>query len=365
MSEREELALLRLLTTMKSNIVILLVMIVALASCNGQSAHLQNSAKPTMRLTVVGDTVKELGSNIMVVYQDKNGVYWFGSWQTGIYRYDGRTLLNYSTKHGLAQNRIDEIKEDNSGNLYFNGCYPNSSISKFDGQTFSKLSAMPTDNWKLEPNDLWLKHAYQTEKVYRYDGTTLFELKLPKPPSLSNSFEIYCIYKDQQGSIWFGTNPSGVCRYNGTSFDWITEDDVTEFGAGGANGVRSIVEDVNGDFWFNTEFRYGIYDRKTIQSGRFYSRHESIGSLDSKKDSKIVEYLSIVKDNVNDLWMTTYRDGVWKYDEKVVTHYPIQFNQKDITVFSLYKDNYGDLWLGTHDNGVFKFNGTTFEKFNP
>ncbi len=336
-----------------------------MTSCNGQ---ISNQKKDTERFSeqfAKGDTVKGLGSSIMVAYQDKRNIYWFGSWETGVYRYDGKTMINYTTKHGLPNNRFDEIKEDKSGNIYFSSCHPNSTIIKFDGHTFTTLSATPSKDWKLQTNDLWFRHSYQTEKVYRYDGITLYELQLPKPPGLSNSFEIYSIYKDKMGSVWFGTNPSGVCRYNGKSFEWITENDVTEFGNGGANGVRSIIEDGNGDFWFNTEYRYSVYDSVTLNRKTFYRRQESIGSLDGKKDSSLNEYLSIVRDNDNELWIATYRSGVWKYDGTSVTHCPVQQNSKDITIFSIYKDNNGDLWLGTHENGAYKFNGTTFEKFAP
>jgi hypothetical protein len=45
------------------------------------------------------------------------------------------------------------------------------------------------------------------------------------------------------------------------------------------------------------------------------------------------------------------------------THYVVQDNSKNISLFSIYKDNNGVLWLGTHENGAYKFNGTTFEKF--
>ncbi|HQU40751.1 MAG TPA: two-component regulator propeller domain-containing protein, partial [Chitinophagales bacterium] len=76
-------------------------------------------------------------------------------------------------------------------------------------------------------------------------------------------------------------------------------------------------------------------------------------------------YLSSVTDNNGDLWFVTYRDGVWKYDGTDITHYPVQENGKDITLFSIYKDNQGDLWLGTHENGAFRFNGNTFERFSP
>lgn len=337
-----------------------------LTSCNGQTSNSKNHSVVLKELNVRGDTGTELGSSIMVIYQDKKNTYWFGSWETGVYTFDGNTLINYTTKNGLLNNRIDEIKEDNFGNIYFGSANATSAISKYNGQTFETLKAVPGENWKLESTDMWFKDAYgNTGKVYRYDGTTLFELQFPNPPNLSNPFDVYSIYRDVKGNIWFGTNPVGVCRYDGKSFDWITEEDVTEFRNEGANGVRSITEDKNGDFWFNTENRYSIYDSITLKSNKFYTRHESIGPLDGKNTRGLNEYLSTVRDNEDDLWFVTYRSGVWKYDGTKVTHYPVQENSKDITLFSIYKDNKGDLWLGTHENGVYTFNGKTFEKFAP
>lgn len=348
---------------MKWTTLLFLSPLFTLPSCSGQPDTKRDPSDKLNTAIATGDTVKELGTNIMAVYQDKKNVYWFGSWETGVYRYDGKTLINYTTKHGLPQNRVDEIKEDNSGNIYFNSCYPISTVTRFDGQHFTRLSATATNEWKLQSNDIWFKHSYQTEKVYRYDGTTLYELQLPRHPAFSNRFEIYSIYKDIQGNVWFGTNPVGVCRYNGKSFDWISEADVTEFGDGGANGVRSISEDRNGDFWFNTEYRYSVYDSAALNSRKFYRRHESIGSLDGKKGGTLKKYLSIAKDTDNNLWIATYRNGVWKYDGTKVTHYPVQIQSNDITVFSLYKDNNGILWLGTHENGAFRFTGQGFERF--
>lgn len=333
-----------------------------LTSCNGQTSN----KKINSDLIAKGDTVKKLGSSIMVIYQDKKNNYWFGSWKTGVYKYDGKTLINYTTKHGLYSDRVDDIKEDKSGNIYFAGMSSNSTITKFDGKSFSNIIATPSNEWKLEVDDLWLINPYQAkQKVYRFDGITLFELQLPNPQNLPNPFDVYSIYKDRKGNIWFGTNPVGVCRYDGKSFKWITEEDVTEFRNEGANGVRSITEDKNGDFWFNTENRYSVYDSTTLKSNKFYTRHESIGSLDGKNTRGLNEYLSTVRDNENNLWFVTYRDGVWKYDGTKITHYTVQDNSKNITLFSIYKDNNGGLWLGTHENGAYKFNGKTFEKFTP
>ena len=350
---------------MKLASVLLFTMLSLLTLCNGQPYNPNKFTELSEELFIKGDTVNELGSSIMVVFQDKKNIYWFGSWKSGVYRFDGKTLINLTTKHGLPNNRVDEIKEDKYGNIYFTSCSPNSTISKFDGHTFTTLLAIPSNEWKIQSNDIWFKHSFRTEQVFRFDGITLHELRLPKPPKISNSFEIYSIYTDNKGNIWFGTNPVGVCRYNGKSFDWITEEDVTEFRNEGANGVRSITEDKNGDFWFNTEYRYSVYDSITLKSNKFYKRHKSIGGLDGKKDSNLDEYLSAVRDDNNNLWFVMYRDGVWKYDGENIKHYPVKANSKDITLFSIYEDNYGDLWLGTHENGAYKFNGQTFEKFKP
>lgn len=346
--------------TIKINILSFICFLFLLVSCSEHPTK-KNEIEVS---TIAGDTVSELGKNIMVIYQAKNDDYWFGSWETGVYKYDGVSIINYSTKNGLPSNRIDEIKEDQFGNLYFCSLYPKTTITKFDGNVFTSLLPIVNNDWQLNESDLWFKHSYDFEnKVYRYDGLTLSELQLPPPPDLNDPFAIYSIYKDSKGNLWFGTNPVGVCRYDGKSFEWITEEDITEFRNEGANGVRSIAEDKNGDFWFNTEFRYSLYDSITLEGNQFYTRHQSIGGLDGKTDSDLDEYLSTVKDNYDNLWFVTYRDGVWKYDGTIITHYEVQDNFKNITLFSIYKDNNGELWLGTHENGTFKFNGTSFEKF--
>jgi ligand-binding sensor domain-containing protein len=72
--------------------------LVLLTSCNGQITKLQVKTDNIVK----GDTVTELGNNIMVIHQDKKNIYWFGSWETGVYRFDGKTFINFTTKYGLS-----------------------------------------------------------------------------------------------------------------------------------------------------------------------------------------------------------------------------------------------------------------------
>ena len=356
---------------MKLNIIIFISILTVLTSCNGQTNTQTHNSEKLNKLFPAGDTVKELSNNIMVIYQDRKNNYWFGSWQDGLYKYNGKSIIHYTEKDGLAAKRVEEIKEDRQGNIYFN---TTEGLFQYNGNSFSKLTETISSehDWKLNPDDLWFKGIEYSGYVYRFDGDNLYKLKFPKTelgedyiqkhPNYPNPYAVYCIYKDSKQNIWFGTATLGVCRFNGKSFDWISEQDVTEIHDGPANGVRSIAEDKNGDFWFNTEYRYTIYDNKQ-DNGTFYNRIKSIGNLDGKDNSNLNEYLSITKDNDNNLWFATYSAGVWKYDGTKITHYPVQLNSKDITLFSIYNDNNGKLWLGTHENGVFKFNGQTFNKF--
>lgn len=361
---------------MQSYTLLFFSLTILLSSCNGQTASYANRSEDVHAIYSSADTVSELGKNIMVIYQDKKSNYWFGSWENGVYRYDGKLILHFSTKNGLPDNRVDEIKEDHEGNVYVNTA---NGIVRFSETYFTNLRLNEDDKnaWKLSKNDLWFRSSVYTGSVYRFDGNNLYNLKLPKSKkeeeyTLTNlnssiSCEIYRVYQDTKGNVWFGTNPFGVCRFNGESFDWIAEEDVTELHGGSANGVRSIVEDQNGHFWFNSAYRYQMVDSKGTgrKSKQFYKRIKSIGSLDGKKEGVLNEYLSSTMDDLNNLWFATYTNGVWKYDGKKVTHYPVQVNSKDITLFYVYKDNSGDIWLGTHENGAFKLVGETFESFKP
>jgi hypothetical protein len=153
-----------------------LIILTVLTSCNGQTtAQSENSANSPS----IGDTVNELGKDVALVYQDKKNNYWFASKDDGVYKYDEKTIIHFTTKDGLTSNRIGEIKEDKSGNIYF---ITDNGICQFNGKTFKALKEKPgVDNdWKLNPNDIWFKSQEYDGFVYRYDGESLCEIKSSK-----------------------------------------------------------------------------------------------------------------------------------------------------------------------------------------
>ncbi len=323
----------------------------------------------------VGDVVQDLGDKLWIVFQDKKNTYWFGSDGEGVYRVDGRDILRYTTQDGLCNDHIRQILEDESGSIYFNTL---GGISKFDGQRFSTLVPIEgsASEWKLEPGDLW----FRGNGPYRYDGKSLYRLEFPKHEleDLFNSkfpgvpyspYEVYTIYKDSKGSIWFGTSSFGACRYDGNSFTWISEPELVELEDGPSFGIRAIVEDGDGRFWLSyTLHRYDVPSADPMAQDKTaikYRQEPGIGASGPYVADDYSYFTSAVKDEQGSLWLATYGAGVWRYDGEHLTHYPVQENGKTVLLYSIYEDQRGVLWLGTTESGVYRFNGEAFERFRP
>ena len=332
-----------------------------------------------------GETVSALDTCIFVIFQAKDNSYWFGSDGHGVYRFDGKSIVRFTTAHGLCGDRIRSIQEDRSGNIFVSS---DGGVSRFDGRGFRPL--VPTDadetGWKLAPDDLWFTGWQDEGVVYRYDGVTLHRLAFPKtkpaedhiakyprskfPAMIFNPYDVYVIYKDSRGSLWFGTHVLGACRFDGTTFAWAPKAELG-FDDDNSFGLRSIVEDRDGKFWFsNTLNRFDVQPpvhNATAEhtSGALSVRKEPgvILAGDPKADYSAF-FMSAVKDKSGDLWLATLRSGVWRYDGTRLTQYPVRDGETTVTLFSIYIDKKDVLWLGTHEHGAYRFNGTTFERFN-
>lgn len=342
-------------------------------------------------LELGGEAVADIGNSCWYVFQDKSGNHWFGSDGNGVCRYDGKTLTRFTTRHGLAHDQVRGIQQHlPTGHILIT---TNGGVSMFDGERMVTLPvrqmeapALPLEandlrsaGWVLNDTDTWLSGAGGPR---RYDGTTLYQLTLPPSPfekELTASVgprsgwasDVWTVYKDGRGHLWFGTGAFGVCRFDGQSLDWLFERHLTEVPGGGWFGFRSIIEDREGDFWFcNTQYRYTIepHGAPGQEDGKItYTRKKGMDLAGNATTDKCIYYQSITQDDNRDLWMAPYAGGVWKYDGKGVTHVPMQVGDpaEEITMFTIYKDNRGELWVGTHRNGAYKYNGKAFERFTP
>jgi streptogramin lyase len=353
---------------------IALSFIAALSTCAaGQDKTPSTKLADETPAVAKGETVSDMPKDLFHVFQAKDGRHWFLSGSQGAFRYDGKTITRFTKKDGLAGDGsfIGGIQEDKSGNLYFG---TNGGISKFDGQSFTTIEPKATGEWNLQPDDLWFPAGQDTGAVYRYDGKSLHRLAFPKtkagdaatlprdkfPNAKFSPYDVYTIFKDSKGHLWFGTAVLGACRYDGKSFSWIPEEELRNDNF----GLRSIIEDKDGKFWFtNTIHRYAV--DLPADASPWYRKEKGIGDLSGHKQDDYSVFMSSTLGDDGAMWMAILGGVVYRYDGKTMTRYPVTENGKHHWIFSIYKDNQGVLWLGTQANGVYRFNGKSFEKFRP
>lgn len=348
----------------------------------GREADAKSATGDQQAPIAKGEVVSEMAKDLWYVHQASNGHYWFGSHTEGAFRYDGKMITRFTSKDGLSGVQIGGIQEDNAGNLYFR---TDVGISKFDGRSFTTLKPVPSTEWKKEPNDLWFVGVQDSGAVYRYDGRTLYRLEIPKTkigedmvaryprdkfPNVRHSpYDVYSILKDSKGDLWFGTGNVGVVRFDGKSHAWIAEKDHTWLGEGPMFGLRSIIEDRDGKFWFtNTLHRYTVDRNHAASQGNnplWYRKEKGIGDLSGRKQSEYDYFMSSTIGPDGAMWIAILGGVVWRYDGKSMTPFHVKQDGKHHWIFSIYKDNQGVLWLGTQAHGAYRFDGKKFVKFRP
>ncbi|MEZ6234778.1 MAG: two-component regulator propeller domain-containing protein [Phycisphaerales bacterium] len=319
---------------------------------------------------VAGDAVTELASSVFHIFQASDLVYWFGSDGNGVYRFDGTQLVRFTTEHGLTSDRVRSIQEDRSGAIFV--CGEQGGVSRFDGREFSRLQALDSSEsqWHLGLDDLWFPGGQDSGVVYRWDGTSLHRLAFPRTPAgdahiaafprsaypnaTYSPYDVYTIFKDSKGHLWFGTASLGACRYDGASFVWVGHGQNSSF------GVRSIVEDQDGRFWLSNTVRRFAEDQNAAADPAAPRYREEPGIATDADPYSV--FMSTVRDEHGVLWMATLGKGVFRYDGTVWTHFPVTHDDKPIWVYSIYRDEHNALWLGTHEHGVYKLNGSRFER---
>lgn len=352
---------------------IIFPLLICLNSCNGQiQNNNQNNEvekqKPQSKI-ISFSTVNSIDKNIRSIFQDKKGNYWFGTNGAGVYRYDTKTLTQFTVKEGLADNQVINIQEDDLGNIWVgSGTF---GISKFDGTKFTthtykvEISKGKETDWKLKNNDLWF---YAGGGVFRYSNPSLdylpFDQSSPNTQTISpfslSRYGVYCILKDKNGNIWFGTQAEGVCKFDGKTLTWFKEKGL----AGPA--VLGLFEDSKGKLWFGNNgaglFRY---DGTTLTN---FTEEKGLNNADFRAFGKpgfgtLARVYSINEDNNGNIWVGTVDAGVWKYDGNNLTNFTTKDGLTSNAVNTIFKDKNGELWFGTDGNGICKFNGTTFTEF--
>ncbi|MBK5722061.1 response regulator [Dysgonomonas sp. Marseille-P4677] len=163
-----------------------------------------------------------------------------------------------------------------------------------------------------------------------------YQIKHFEGKEIFNS-EIKCITVSSDGNIWIGTN-SRVFRFDrNLSFCKIYEDNIP------ITSISSIYEDTERNLWITT-WRCGLY--KYDKTKDTFTKLPKVGTIDNP--------FKIFQDNKNQYWICTWGDGIYLFNPKqenedIYTHTDIKINDKLLTeerFFSITQDDtYGYIWM--------------------
>ncbi|MES2799643.1 MAG: two-component regulator propeller domain-containing protein [Bacteroidota bacterium] len=76
-------------------------------------------------------------ARVYSINEDNAGNIWVGTVDAGIWKYDGNSLINYTTKDGLTSNAVNTIYKDKNGTLWFGT--DSNGVCKFNGTKFTEF----------------------------------------------------------------------------------------------------------------------------------------------------------------------------------------------------------------------------------
>ena len=300
---------------------------------------------------------------------DKAGNLWFGTTFDGVYYFDGKSFINFTTKDGLNSNRVYSILEDKDGNIWFG---TNGGVCRYDGNT---ITDFPIDGYiggagamlQDKNGTMWFGTS---NGVYCYNGnsfTHFLENDIVVNKKGLHLKYVDCMLEDKNGNIWFGSGMQGqeaICRYDGKS--------ITNFKPNDDVWICNMVEDKVGNIWFSgRNHGYFRYDGKT-----FTDFTEKIGfspridTLETLCLTEKVGFGPVLEDKIGNIWFTGIEirlggdGGIWSYDGESCSNLTTKEGFGDNLAWCMVEDREGNIWIGTQNTGLYKFDGKTITCFS-
>ena len=165
-------------------------------------------------------------NNLSSIDIDLFGNIWIAT-NSGLSKYDGRTIHTYTKDDGLPTNQIKSLITDDRGFVWFTSF---SGLTRFDGKeaiTYNEDQGLTKERiWGMSiakggPDDL-IVIGIQNFGLSIFNGKTF--RNYTSEDGLQDN-RITCTDVDSDGNIWIGTDGSGVVRFDGKSFVQFTRKD--------------------------------------------------------------------------------------------------------------------------------------------
>ncbi|MCF6223306.1 MAG: response regulator [Flavobacteriaceae bacterium] len=315
-----------------------------------------------------------INDKILCIYQDSSQNLWIST-SRGIY------ILNRipSKKHiyrfkqinkNVFIGKIKAIVEDQGGNLWIGTnkglkVVPSGNINNkwIDYTKFLNTNIRLTD---LRITDLaidyrkniWIGTQNGLNKISLNTSSKSHQIDLyfyddENVESLTGNY-IKTICPDKDGTVWIGTNNSGISRYyyeDNSFVNFSNNNNKSKENSINSNQINSIYQSANNIIWIG--YVGGAINKLDPYKNTFFHYKHLPKNSSSISDNMIN---SIYEDSSKNIWISTSNGGInlLKYSEnKEVKFNVIEKLDKKNIYSSVVEDRFGNFWIGTLNNGLY------------
>jgi signal transduction histidine kinase/ligand-binding sensor domain-containing protein len=317
-----------------------------------------------------------LYESVRKIYQDSRGLMWFAT-PIGVSHFDGYQFTGYTIEDGLTNPGITDVIEGENGVYWFGSVA--SGVYRFDSRdknsqrpgkpTFMHYPVNPggPDNVLLffknrdrqifaaTPSGLFLLDNGETEMKF-----SRVELRMPGKDE--NSVSVSALAEDADGSLWIG-HQFGLTRHlaDGTNIHYAVQPN------GATDWIRSLYADAQNRLWIITDRRRLIvFSPEPVASVNLADtapRQLFSEAAENFSDGleKGAAYLfkpeeipadgsfSVVRGSSDGkIWIGTNSQGLLAYDQNNFSLYTKANGLCDDRIHSLLEDNFGNLWIASY-----------------
>ncbi|MCA5004624.1 hybrid sensor histidine kinase/response regulator transcription factor [Sphingobacterium bovistauri] len=255
--------------------------------------------------------------SIRSIFVDQFGIYWVGTYQGGLNKYDtnlsqfGLKGINVWDRRSESTSMITSFLEYNNnvlvgvdgGGLYLYN-RANDKIQVLD--EFKSIKNLTVLTLQGNQDEVYIGTYQQGVIRYNFNSKIFKHYKAGNSIEELNHNEVFCLTKDSKGNLWIGTNGGGI----------------------------------------------NILDAKT-GTVRKYLAEEKSDNANIRPPSNFIR--SLKQDNEGRMWIGTYGAGVSIYDPK--SNQTVLYNRENSGlpsnyILSIHHDMNGTTWVGTNGNGV-------------
>jgi ligand-binding sensor domain-containing protein/signal transduction histidine kinase len=263
-----------------------------------------------------------VSNTVLSIFADSDRDLWIGT-QSGMMRLS-RTPVRVLALPAAADSDFGTVALDADGSLW---AASNQLVHVQAGQAalfhFPGMQGVRVRNvLRARDGSLWIGtdgsgvylHAAQSTKHFTtHDG-------------LVNNF-IRVFLEARDGTLWIGTD-NGVSHLDRTGFHNYNDQNGLAY-----NSIRSLLEDRDGTIWIGTE--HGLSE---FRSGRFFNDAMTAALADEK-------VWALHQDTDGGIWIGTRAHGLYRYRNGQLSHYTTANGLASDSIYSILEDKQGHFWF--------------------